>query len=101
MPTTETVTTLLLAIVFIALCLYDVPVAWNKTQGDTISEVVSRRVTPNPFLMFMSGLIIGHLLLRARAVSVWSYATCQQYPEIPLALGLIISQVLWAQKYRG
>jgi hypothetical protein len=99
-PSTTTMTQVLLLVNFVALCIYDLPMALNDKPGDTISEQFSRRVTPNPFLMFVCGLIIGHLLLRARAFSHWSWGMCHNWPEIPWALGLIISQIVWAQPYK-
>ena len=45
---------------FIALALYDVYVAMNKKEGDTISEVIRNNSYKYPIVSFVAGFICGH-----------------------------------------
>lgn len=61
---TKTLTKLVLAATTVGLIGYDVFVAVEPTQDDTISEVINLLAADHPILPFAWGVLTGHLFLR-------------------------------------
>ena len=76
--------------------IWDVIVATNKTQGDTISEVTLELAKRSPLLVVVAGVIAGHLFASFESwEAITSYLKAR--PLVPFIWGMITGMTFWYQ----
>lgn len=59
--TTRVITGWVIAAAIATLIVYDVVMIVNKTDGDTISEILLKVASRWPVIAFAAGVVVGHL----------------------------------------
>jgi len=85
----KTVTACLIILATIGLIGWDVYVAWNDLKGDTISEITMGWAMHKPFIPFITGIIIGHLLVPG-TIKSWKEKLIKQLIMWPIVVGVFI-----------
>lgn len=84
MARTVLVTKITLAVVTLALIIYDIWVAVEPTRGDTISEVLGLLAVKYPAISYAWGVLTGHLFLH-RSWASYPFKTHRRYAGIAFA----------------
>lgn len=76
--------------------VWDIIVALNKTEGDTISEVTLELAKRSPLLVVVVGVIAGHLFASFESWGAFT-SFVKARPLIPFIWGMITGMTFWYQ----
>lgn len=92
------ITVAILAVVAIALVVYDVVAVWRGGSGATISEVLLGAARGTPVLVLAFGILVGHLFSQPWKPRDLVAEFASGNLLLVLALGAVLGAVLWRQK---